>query len=129
MCEMLSVSRAGFYAWRKRPESQRQRENKRLGVLIKASFEKSRKTYGYRRVCKDLQAQNENCGAYRVAQLMKKHELRAKARRKFKVTTDSKHNKPIYENLLQREFNATAPNQRWVSDITYSAPGLWSHTM
>jgi putative transposase len=119
MCEMLSVSRAGFYAWRKRPESQRQRENKRLGVLIKASFEKSRKTYGYRRVCKDLQAQNENCGAYRVAQLMKKHELRAKARRKFKVTTDSKHNKKIYENLLQRELNATAPNQRWVSDITY----------
>jgi putative transposase len=56
MCEMLSVSRAGFYAWRKRPESQRQRENKRLRVLIKASFEKSRKTYGYRRVYKDLQA-------------------------------------------------------------------------
>jgi putative transposase len=119
MCELLAVSRAGFYAWRKRPESHRQREDKRLGALIKASFEQSRKTYGYRRVCKDLQAQNEICGAYRIARLMKRQELRAKARRKFKVTTDSKHNKPIHENLLRRQFNAPAPNQRWVSDITY----------
>ncbi len=119
MCEMLAVSRAGFYAWCSRPESHRKRENKRLSVLIKASFEQSRRTYGYRRVCKDLRAQNENCGIYRVAQLMKQNELHAKARRKFKVTTDSKHNKPIHENLLQRQFNATRPNQRWVSDITY----------
>jgi len=119
MCEILSVSRSGFYAWCKRPESRRQRENKRLGALIKVSFEKSRQTYGYRRVRKDLQMQSEICSEYRVSQLMKKHDLRAKARKKFKITTDSKHNKPIHENLLCRQFNATTPNQRWVSDITY----------
>lgn len=119
MCDLFAVSRAGFYAWLKRPESQRKRENKRIGALIKESFERSRQTYGYRRVCKDLQAQNENCGESRVARLMKQEGFRAKARRKFKVTTDSKHTKPIHENILQRQFNAAKPNQRWVSDITY----------
>lgn len=108
-----------FYAWRNRPECLRKRENKRIGALIKESFERSRSTYGYRRVHKDLQAQNENCSENRVAQLMKQQELRAKARRKFKVTTDSKHSKPIHENILQRRFNAARPNQRRVSDITY----------
>lgn len=119
MCEFFAVSRAGFYAWLKRPESQRKRENKRLGALIKESFELSRGTYGYRRVHKDLQEKNEICSEYLVTRLMKQQALRAKARRKFKVTTDSRHNKPIHENILQRQFHAVKPNQRWVTDITY----------
>jgi transposase InsO family protein len=119
MCDLFAVSRAGFYAWLNRPESQRKRENMRLGALVKESFELSRGTYGYRRVYKDLQEQNETCSEYLVARLMKQQELCAKARRKFKVTTDSRHSKPIHENLLQRQFNAEKPDQRWVTDITY----------
>lgn len=119
MCETLEVSRAGFYAWCKRPECGRKREDKRLAVLIKTSFKESRDTYGYRRIFKDLRAQKETCGKHRVAKLMREHEIKPRTRRKFKVTTDSNHNKPIYDNLLRRRFYAEAPNQRWVSDITY----------
>ncbi len=119
MCELLAVSRAGFYAWIERPESLRKRENKRLGALIKESFEGSRQVYGYRRVHKDMKEQNETCSEYLVARLMQQQKLRAKARRKFKVTTDSKHGKPIHENILQRQFHAEKPDQRWATDITY----------
>jgi putative transposase len=118
MCNVLEISRAGFYAWRKRPESDRKREDKRLTALIKRSFKQSRDTYGYRRICKDLHVQQETCGEKRIARLMKEHEIRPKTRRKFRVTTNSKHNQPIHDNLLQRQFHAGAPNQRWVSDIS-----------
>ncbi len=119
MCEILEVSRAGFYAWRNRPESTHKREDKRLIELVKASFKESRDTYGYRRVYKDLRAQGERCSKHRIARLMRQNEIHPKTRRKFKMTTDSNHDKPIYDNLLRQQFNAAAPNQRWVSDITY----------
>ena len=119
MCDVFTVSRSGFYAWRRRPESQRQCEDKRFLKLIKASFERSRETYGYRRVHQDFRDLDEPCGKHRIARLMKANGIRPKTRRKFKVTTDSNHNKPIHENQLARQFNASVPNQRWVSDITY----------
>ncbi|MFZ2314736.1 MAG: IS3 family transposase [Gammaproteobacteria bacterium] len=119
MCAVFSVSRAGFYAWCKRPESQRKCDDKRFLALIKTSFKKGRETYGYRRIHDDLRDQNEPCGKYRVARLMREHNIRVKTRRKFKVTTDSNHQKPIHENHLSRQFYAASANQRWVSDITY----------
>lgn len=119
MCKIFCVSRAGFYAWRKRPESKHKRDDKRYLVLIKASFKRSRETYGYRRIHDDLIDQNEMCGKHRVERLMRENNIKPKTRRKFKVTTDSKHNKPTHENYLSRQFNASAPNERWVSDITY----------
>lgn len=119
MCSVFSVSRSGYYAWLKRPDSLRKRDNKRILSLIKTSFQNSRATYGYRRIHSDLVDLNEKCGKSRVARLMKKHEIKPKTRRKFKVTTDSNHHKPIYENILSREFSAKQPNQRWVSDLTY----------
>lgn len=119
MCRVLSVSRAGFYAWRNRPESCRKRDDKRFLVMIRNSFEKSRKTYGYRRIHSDFVDSNEPCGKHRIARIMKENNIRPKTKRKFKVTTDSKHSKPIHNNHLNRQFNAIAPNQRWVSDITY----------
>lgn len=119
MSNVLAVSRAGFYAWRKRPESQRKCDDKRFLTLIKACFKRSRETYGYRRISDDFHDLNERCGKHRIARLMRKNGIHPKTRRKFKMTTDSKHNKPIYENNLARQFNADAPNQRWVSDITY----------
>lgn len=119
MCEIFSVSRSGFYAWQKRPESKRKKDDGRLLKSIKTSFESSRDTYGYRRVYHDLQDQEERCGKHRVARIMRENGIRPKTRRKFRVTTDSKHNKPIHENYLARQFNASVPNQRWVTDITY----------
>lgn len=119
MCRVLSVSRAGFYAWRKRPESQRRRDDNRFLAIIKDRFKKSRKTYGYRRIHDDFIDLNETCGKNRIARIMNENNIRPKTKRKFKVTTDSKHNKPIYTNQLNRQFNAEAPNQKWVTDITY----------
>lgn len=119
MCGIFSVSRAGFYAWQKRPLSQRTVDDKRFLTLIKSSFQSSRQTYGHRRIYHDLRDQNENCGKHRIARLMRENAIRPKTKRKFRVTTDSKHNKPIYANYLARQFNAATPNQRWVSDITY----------
>jgi transposase InsO family protein len=119
MCDIFSVSRAGFYAWRKRPESQRKRDNQRFLLHIKASFRQSRQTYGYRRIYADLCENQEVCGKHRVARLMRENNIKPKTRRKFKVITDSKHNKPIHGNHLARQFEASEINQRWVSDITY----------
>lgn len=119
MCTVLGISRAGFYAWRNRPESRRKRDDKRFLTVIQDSFIKSRKTYGYRRIHDDFVGLGETCGKHHIARIMKEHDIRPKTKRKFKVTTDSKHNKPIHSNHLNRQFSAIAPNQRWVSDITY----------
>lgn len=119
MCDVFAVSRAGFYAWKKRPKSQRKADDERFLKLIKSSFKKSRETYGYRRIHDDFLEVKESCGKHRIARLMRENAIRPKTRRKFKVTTDSNHNKPIYENQLARQFKASSPNERWVSDITY----------
>jgi putative transposase len=116
---MLDVSRAGFYAWCKRPESRRKCEDKRLGELIQTSFKRSRQTYGYRRVQRDLDAEGAHCSKGRILRLMREQNIRPKTRRKFKMTTDSNHTKPIYENHLARQFHAASPDQRWTTDITY----------
>lgn len=119
MCTVLAVSRAGFYAWRKRPESQRKCDDKHFLTIIKDRFKKSRKTYGYRRIHDDFIDLKEHCGKHRIARIMKENDIRPKTKRKFKVTTDSRHNKPIHGNHLNRQFDAVVPNQRLVSDITY----------
>lgn len=121
MCVVLEISPAGYYAWRKRPESKRSQANKYLLNNIQVKFKQSRETYGYRRVHADLTESGETCGRNRVARLMKKHDIQPKSRKKFRVTTNSKHNKPIHANHLNRQFTASTPNQRWTSDITYIA--------
>lgn len=119
MCKLFNVSRSGFYAWCSSGKSVRAIEDKRLGTLININFKRSRETYGYRRIYHDLKSQGEKCGMHRVAKIMKLNELKPKTKRKFKVTTDSKHNKPIFNNLLSRNFSAAYANQKWSSDITY----------
>ena len=119
MCNVLEVSRSGFYAWLKRPKSNRTLENERLLVSIKLSHTESRGTYGYRRVHEDLQAKEIFVGKNRVRCLMKLNGIAAKTKRKFKVTTNSKHCHPVHKNLLNRNFKVAEPNVRWVSDITY----------
>ncbi len=123
MCRVLEVSRSGYYAWRSRPESNRETENKALAEKIKTIHKKSRKTYGSPRIHRRLMAEGFRCSRGRVARLMRRHDIRAKSKRKFVVTTDSKHNFPVAENLLDRQFDVESPNQAWVSDITYIPTG------
>jgi putative transposase len=119
MCRVLEVTRAGFYAWRKRAPGPRALEEAALRQKATAIFEASRRTYGHRRIRAALHAQGVVCGLKRVARLMKKWGMQVEVKRKFRVTTDSKHGLPIAENLLNRQFNVEIPNRYWVSDITY----------
>jgi len=120
MCRVLEVSRGGFYRWLTRPESTRARSNRELTAKVKDIHQDSRETYGSPRIHAELRRQGEACGKNRVARVMREAGLRGKCRKRFKPqTTDSKHDFPIAPNLVNREFTAEAPNQLWLSDITY----------
>lgn len=120
MCRVLKVSRSGFYAWRKREPSVREMANRELTQEIKVVFEESGQTYGSPRVYAELKAKDIACSRHRVARLMQQNEWQAKQkRRKWVKTTDSAHNLPIAPNLLNREFEAESPNQKWGTDISY----------
>lgn len=119
MCEKFEVSRAGYYAWRKRPPSVRSKQDIRLTVQLKAAYKISRETYGSPRLLAELRAGGLTVGRKRVIRLMKENGLYARRRRKYVHTTNSNHAYPIAENLLARDFSADAPNTKWVGDITY----------
>jgi transposase InsO family protein len=115
----MEVSISGYYAWIKRPESTLQQENKQILEQIKIIYQQSRGTYGSPRIYQDLQEKGIFCSENRVARLMKKHKIAVKRKRRFMVTTDSKHNLPIAKNILNQDFQTSKPNQKWVTDITY----------
>jgi transposase InsO family protein len=115
----MEVSVSGYYAWLKRPESTRKQANKQLLALIKQVHQQSRHTYGSPRVYMDLNKQGVPCSENRVARLMQVNQIAARRKKKFMVTTDSKHGLPVAENKLNQHFQATKPNEKWVSDITY----------
>jgi len=117
-CRALDVSRAGFYAWRRRPQSAHARDDRRLAVLVRESHERSRRTYGSPRVHAELAAQGERISRKRVIRLMQQQELKGRERRRYKCTTMSDHNQPVAANLLARRFDAEVPNQRWAGDTT-----------
>ncbi len=119
LCQVLEVSRSGYYAWRDRPESERVKANKTLTQAIGDIFTKSRQTYGYRRIEQALKQQGTLAGKHRVVRLMKAANLAPKTKKKFKATTHSKHQLPVHENHLQRAFTPLKMNQAWTSDITY----------
>lgn len=121
LCRVLKVSASGFFAWLRRPESPRQRANRALVTRIKAAHVRSRKSYGRRRIHVQLQRDGITCSRNRVARLMRSEGLCGLRRRRFKATTNSKHSFPVAPNLLARNFTAVAPDQVWVSDITYLA--------
>lgn len=118
LCRCLRVTRSGFYAWRKRPESTRAQRDRRLKVLIRASFAASKGRYGSPRIQEDLSQQGERVSRKRVVRLMQEQKLKARVRKRFQSTTRSDHRLPTSANLLDRRFAAEAPNQRWVSDTT-----------
>jgi transposase InsO family protein len=118
LCRWLDVTPSGFYAWRARPESAHARDDRRLKVLVRASFEESRHRYGSPRVHEDLREQHEHVSRKRVVRLMQEDGLKARLRKRYKLTTMSDHDQPVAANLLDRQFEADAPNQRWVGDTT-----------
>ena len=119
MCRVFEVSRSGYYGWKRQPRSKRQKDNEKILMEIKESHKNSRRAYGSPRITEDLQANGTKCGENRVARLMKMHGIVGKAKKKFKATTNSRHNLPVAENVLNQNFTAEKPNTIWVSDITY----------
>ena len=123
LCAALGVSRGGFYAWLTRPRSPRARRDEVVGAKIQTSFLQSDRTYGARRVWHDLLAEGEACGLHRIERLMRRHALRARPRRR-QVPADPGTRVPsaVSPNVLNRQFEAPAPNLKWVADFTY----LWT---
>jgi putative transposase len=119
MCRVLEVSRSGYYAWCKRVPSAREQSNRRLLVHIRAVYRASRKTYGSRRVYHELSAQGLACSRHRVARLMREDGLRAVQRQRYKQTTRANPRLPVAPNLLNQEFTAQSPDQKWPADFTY----------
>lgn len=128
MCEALGVSRGGFYAWLTRPRSERSRRDEQLGGLIRQSFVLSDRTYGARRVWHDVLAQGQSCGLHRIERLMRALGLRSRPRRRG-LPKDRGERSAVAANVLDRQFQADGPNQKWVADVTYiwTAEG-WLYT-
>lgn len=123
ICEALGVSRSGFYAWLVRPRSRRQWDDEVLGQQARQSFLDSDRTYGARRVWRDVLEAGHRCGLHRVERLMRVQGLRARPRRRgLPSDRGERPSGAIAPNLLDRQFQATAPNQKWVADFTY----LWT---
>ena len=118
LCQLLNVSRSGFYAWVHRPPSAHAQRDRQLRVLIRASHEASRRRYGSPRVQEDLIEQGVPISRKRVIRLMQAEGLKARVRKRFKRTTMSDHDQPVAANVLRQDFVAAAPNQRWVGDTT-----------
>ena len=119
MAKVLQVSRSGFYVWTKQPRSNRDIENTKLDIEIKAVHETSERRYGSVKITHELLKRGKKYSRNRVARRMRKMGIASKVRKKFKATTNSKHNYPVAPNQLNRNFTASSPNKIWVSDITY----------
>jgi len=123
LCGALGVSVSGYYAWRSRPLCPRQQADAVLLPEIRAAYQAGRGLYGSPRIHAALRQQGRRCSRKRVARLLRQHGIRSRRRPKRRVrTTDSPHNRPVAANLLQRDFSAAAPNEKWVGDIV----GLWT---
>ena len=119
MCTLLKVSRSGYYTWLKRPESRRSRENRALEDKIRVFHAASHGIYGSPKIHRDLIDDGVRCGKNRVARIMREAGIRSRTKKKFKATTNSRHNLPVAPNLLNQDFTVDAPDRTWVSDITY----------
>jgi putative transposase len=117
MCEAPDVSRGGFYAWLTRPPSQRSRKDEQLSAQVRQSFVRGDRTYGARRVWHDVLEQGLSCGLHRIERLMRELALRARPRRQG-LPKDRGARSAVADNVLDRQFQAQAPNQKWVADFT-----------
>lgn len=119
MCHLFSISRSGYYAWLHCTPSKMELANQRLDEEITYVFTDNKSRYGSPRITRELNKNGILCNHKRVANRMRIMDLKAVAKRKFKVTTDSEHTKPVFENILNRDFKTTDVNQKWAGDITY----------
>jgi len=119
LCEILEVPKSIYYVWLNTPFSKRQKQTEDLDAMIQTIFDEHKSRYGSTRITIELKARGIPCTRLRVSERMRALNLVPKAKRKFKVTTDSNHKKPVAENILQQDFIATRPNQKWLTDITY----------
>jgi len=119
MCRVLEVSRSGYYAWKLRPDSPRVSQDRRTAVIIATIQQMVKRVYGTPRMHRELAARGEKIGRRRVARLMQQNDLQSRCRRKFRVTTQSKHSHAVAPDRLQRNFTPRGPNLSWVADITY----------
>jgi transposase InsO family protein len=119
MCRVLKVSRSGYYRWLKRKPSQRELDNHRLDAEIREIYDNSKGRYGSPKITRELRDRGRRVGKNRVASRMRQAGLRSKVRRRYRVTTDSKHHFPVAPNLLERNFSTDRVDKVWVSDITY----------
>jgi putative transposase len=123
LCEALGVSRGGFYGWLKRAGSRRSRSDEELGAKVRTSFVASDRTYGARRVWHDLLAEGVACGLHRIERLMRLQGLKARPRRRrLPSDTGERTTASVASNILDRSFEAPAPNRKWIADFTY----LWT---
>lgn len=116
---VLQITASGYYAWLERPLSKRDQEEARLELEIRAADKRTRQTYGPERLQRDLAEHGVRAGICRIKRIRKKLGIHCKQKRKFKVTTDSRHRLPVAGNLLDQKFEASKPNDVWLSDITY----------
>ena len=123
LCRTLGVSPSGYYAWRRRPPSARTVANQRLVTHMRLIHHEVRETYGSPRMQAELVARGLPCNVKRVARLMRLHHLRARHKRRYRVTTKVNPKLPVAPNHLAQHFQASAPNEKWVGDITY----VWTH--
>ena len=119
MCRIFRVSASGYYKWLASPPSRHAREEARLEIEIQAAHKRTRQTCGPERLQADLEAHGVKVGVSRIRRIRKKLGIRCKQKRRFKATTDSRHALPVAANLLEQQFETAAPNQVWVSDLTY----------
>jgi transposase InsO family protein len=119
MCKVLGVSKSGYYSWLKRKPSKRAIENQKLMEQIRQVYKKSKGTYGSPRITEELKINYVHVSRRRVARLMRKANIRSITKKRFVVTTDSKHSYPVAPNLLNREFSVDRLGKVWVSDLTY----------
>ena len=122
LCRVLGVSEQGYYQWKNLPLSQRRRRRVELRIHVRAEFRRLKGRYGSPRIWRELKEQGIICSERAVARIMREEGLRARAARKFRATTNSKHSEPVANNILNRQFTVDRPNRAWASDITY----LWT---
>ena len=119
MCKVFKVTKSSYYRWLSEGPSDRWKENEALLIAIMDIFQESKDSYGSIRMTRELKERAWNVGQNRIANMMRAAGLHARKPKKFKVTTDSKHNYPVAPNILDREFHASNPGEVWVSDLTY----------
>ena len=124
MCRVLAVSTSGFYGWKSQPVSARETRDAVLRVRVHRAFDASRRTYGSPRVRAELCAEGDVVSTKKVATLMREEGLAARAKKRFRATTDSKHSDPIAANIVERNFITEEKNDTWVTDVTCIWTGL-----